>query len=95
MAKAYDRADWRFLEGVLAKLGFHNQRILWVMACVTTLRYSIRFNKHMLDPFAQSHGIRQVDPLSLYLFLFVVDGLSCLIRKEIENTALHELHICR
>jgi hypothetical protein len=21
--------------------------------------------------------------------------LSCLIRKEIENTALHELHICR
>jgi hypothetical protein len=27
MAKAYDCVDWRFLEGVLAKLGFHSQWI--------------------------------------------------------------------
>jgi hypothetical protein len=24
MAKAYDRVDWRYLEGVMAKLGFHS-----------------------------------------------------------------------
>ncbi|XP_051221867.1 uncharacterized protein [Lolium perenne] len=36
MAKAYDRVDWRFLEGVLAKLGFRSQLIQWVMASVTT-----------------------------------------------------------
>jgi hypothetical protein len=95
MAKAYDRVDWRFLEGVLAKLGFHSQWIRWVMACVNTVCYSIHFNGHMLDPFTPTCGIRQGDPLSPYLFLFVADGLSCLIRKEIENNALHELHICR
>jgi hypothetical protein len=95
MAKAYDRVDWRFLEGVLAKLGFHSQWIQWVMACVTTVQYSIRFNGHMLDSFTPSRGIRQGDPLSPYLFLFVADGLSCLIRKEIENNSLREFHICR
>jgi hypothetical protein len=95
VAKAYDRVDWGFLEGDLAKLGFHSQWIRWVMACVTTVRYSIRFNGHMLDPFTPTRSLRQGDPLSPYLFLFVADGLSCLIRKEIEDAALQELHICR
>jgi hypothetical protein len=95
MAKAYDRVDWRFLEGVLAKLGFHSKWVRWVMACVTTVRYSIRFNGHMLDSFSPSRGIRQGDPLSPYLFLFVADGLSSLIRQEIQSRSLHELHICR
>jgi hypothetical protein len=65
------------------------------MACVTIMRYSIRFSGHLLDPSTPTHGILQSDPLSPYLFLFVVDGLSWLIRKEIENNALKELHICR
>jgi hypothetical protein len=95
MAKAYDRVDWRFLERVLAKLGFHSTWIRWVMACVTTVRYSIRFNGKMLDPFTPSRGLRQGDPLSPYLFLFVADGLSCLIRKEIEDATLRDLHISR
>jgi hypothetical protein len=95
LAKAYDRVDWRFLEGVLAKLGFHTQWIQWIMACVTTVRYSVRFNGNMLDSFTPTRGIRQGDPLSPYLFLFVADALSCLIRKEIETSSLREFHICR
>jgi hypothetical protein len=49
----------------------------------------------MLDSFIPSRGIRQGDPLSPYLLLFVADGISCLIRKEIENDSLREFHICR
>jgi hypothetical protein len=95
MAKAYDRVDWRFLEGVLAKLGFHHKWVQWVMACVTTVRYSVRFNGQLLDSFTPSRGLRQGDPLSPYLFLFVADGLSCLIRRKIEEGALNDLVICR
>jgi hypothetical protein len=81
IAKAYDRGGWGFLEGVLAKVGFHRKWIQWVMACVTTVRYSTRFNEHLLDSFSLTLGFRQCDPLTPYLFLFVVDGLLTLIRK--------------
>jgi hypothetical protein len=36
MAKAYDRVDWRYLEGVMTKLGFQSTWIRWIMQCVTT-----------------------------------------------------------
>jgi hypothetical protein len=48
-----------------------------------------------LEPFKPSRGLRQGDPLSSYLFLFVADGLSKLLQQEIERGALHELHVCR
>jgi hypothetical protein len=64
------------------------------MECVTTMWYSIRFNNVNLDSFVPTCGLCQGDPLPPYLFLFVADGLSKLMRKEIHNGNLHELHIC-
>jgi hypothetical protein len=93
MAKAYDRVDWRFLEGAMAKLGFHRSWIQWVMQCVTTVRYSIRLNGQSLDTFAPTRGLRQGNPLSPYLFLLVADGLSRLIQHEVDSGALQDLHI--
>jgi hypothetical protein len=79
MAKAYDRVDWRFLEGVMANQGFHFTWIQWVMQCFTIVHYSVHLNRHVLDTFTPSRGLHQGDPLSSYLFLFVTDGLSKLI----------------
>jgi hypothetical protein len=65
------------------------------MECVTTVQYSVHFNNEMLEPFQPSHGLRQGDPLSPYLFLFVADGLSRILHHEVASGALHELRICR
>jgi hypothetical protein len=48
-----------------------------------------------LDSFTPSRGLRQGDPLSPYFFLFVADGLSNLIKQQVESGGLHELKICR
>jgi hypothetical protein len=91
LTKAYDRVDWGYLEGVLIRLGFHSKWIGWVMECVTTVHYAIRFNNVSPDPFAPARGLRQGDPLLPYLFLFVADDLSKLIHDQVAKGELRQL----
>ena len=63
------------------------------MTCVTSVRYTVRFNGVMSAPFSPSRGLQQGDPLSSYLFLFVADGLSNLIKSKIGTGQLQELKI--
>jgi hypothetical protein len=55
----------------------------------------VRFNGKLLESFTPTRGLRQGDPLSPYLFLFVVDGLSSLLQKQINMGNIQELQICR
>jgi hypothetical protein len=65
------------------------------MACVTTVKYSIKFNGTLLEAFSPSRGLRQGDPLSPFLFLFVADGLSTLLRNEVNQNRITPLKVCR
>jgi hypothetical protein len=65
------------------------------MECVTTVLYSVRFNNVHLNSFVPTWGLHQGDLLSPYLFLFVADGLSKLMQREIQLGNLHKLQICR
>ena len=58
------------------------------MRCVTTVSYSFRINGKISNSFQPLRGIRQGDPLSPYLFLIVVEGLSALIKKSVEEGVL-------
>lgn len=95
LAKAYDRVDWGFLQGVLEKMGFQSIWVQWIMACVTTVHYRIKFNGELLQPFYPSRGLCQGDPLSPYLFLLVADSLSKLIKKEENLGRIEGIRICR
>jgi hypothetical protein len=51
MHKAYDRVEWVFLEKIMAKLGFDQRWIKLVMACVTSVQYSVWFNNFEMNIF--------------------------------------------
>ena len=65
------------------------------MQCVRSVSYSVRCNGELLEPFIPSRGLRQGDPLSPYLFLFVADGLVHLLKKEMAENSLTPLKIAR
>lgn len=55
------------------------------MRCVSTVSYEIGFNGMTNGPINPKRGIRQGDPLSPYIFLFCVEGLSNLLDKANEE----------
>jgi ribonuclease HI len=65
------------------------------MSCVTTVRYSVKFNGTLLEAFSPTRGLRQGDPLSPFLFLFVADGLSALLSREVQNNGISPVKVCR
>jgi ribonuclease HI len=65
------------------------------MACVTTVKYSVKFNGTLLEAFSPTRGLRQGDPLSPFLFLFVADGLSTLLSNEVNQNRITPIKVCR
>jgi hypothetical protein len=70
MHKAYDRVEWTFLERIMLKMGFDQRWVDLIMACVTSVRYSVRFNSVetgiLTEPWIKTRG-----PL---VTLFISDG---------------------
>ena len=81
MSKAYDRVEWRCLQKIMERLGFHERWIRIVMAYVSSVTYAIRLNGQPCGRIVPSRGLRQGDPLSPYLFLLCAEGLSALLHK--------------
>lgn len=79
MAKAYDRVEWCYLQGMMLKLGFAESFVQTVMRCVTSVSFSVRVNGKLSRPFIPSRGIRQGDPISPTSFCYAqkVSLASC------------------
>jgi hypothetical protein len=80
-----------FFKMLMEKLGFQRKWVQWVMTCVSTVCYTVCFNGVPTHSFSLTRGLRQGDPLSL----FVADGLSLLLRHYEGMGQIEGLKVCR
>ena len=87
MTKAYDRVEWKYLKGVLLKLDFNARWVEMVMRCITSVKYTVKVNGDFTEPFKPTRGIRQGDPISPYLFCYVLKAyLVCCSKRKRQGT---------
>lgn len=66
MSDAYDKVEWRGLEQIMYKIGFHDKWINIIMQCLSSVTFSIRLNGIPYGHITPTRGLRQGDPLSPY-----------------------------
>ncbi|XP_019151966.1 PREDICTED: uncharacterized protein LOC109148685 [Ipomoea nil] len=79
----------------MTKLGFDRKWINILYESSSTVRYHILHENQQLGPVVPGRGLRQGDPLSPYLSLLVVEGLSALIEKQVSSGLLHGVTVAR
>ena len=67
--KAFDTIDWSLILKVLQARGFGDRWGGWIQSLLSSGSSSVLINGQAGDPFICKRGLRQGDPLSLYLFI--------------------------
>ena len=79
--KAYDHVNWEALRDLLKRMGFGVKWCKWIRTCISTVQFFVLINGSLADFFGSSRGLRQGDPLSLMLFLILIDVFSRMLRR--------------
>lgn len=74
-------------------MGFNELFIDWMFLCVRTVTYNFCVNGSVVGPVIPRKGLRQGDPLSPYLFLLCVEGLSNAIDDASSDGKVHGCQI--
>jgi len=78
--KAFDSVHWGFIRELLDSLKFPTQFTKWVMACISSVSYTILVNGVQGEAFEGGRGLKQGDPLSPLLFVLAIDYFSRLMQ---------------
>lgn len=71
----------------MGKMGFNHKGIHLFMNCISSVKYNVSHAGNFFGSITPTRGLRQGDPLSSYLFLICIEGLTALI-KYFESRSL-------
>ena len=74
---------------MLQAFGFLTCWVNRIMLCVESMKYFITVNNNLVGPIVPQRGFRQGDPLSPYLFIICMEGLSAYINHEEAIDRIH------
>lgn len=95
MSKAYNRVNWNLVDDVLLKLDFDPVFVPMISACIRSVEFSIVQDGQNIGPIIPQRGLRQGDPLSPYLFILIMEGLSALINNEAKAGRIQGIVVAR
>ncbi|XP_026384912.1 uncharacterized protein LOC113280511 [Papaver somniferum] len=81
LEKAFYNVRWSCIDDVLIAMGFGTRWRTWIQGCLSRVPFSVLVNGSVCGKFVSEKGIRQGDPLSLFLFLLVSEILAFMFEK--------------
>ena len=82
LAKVYDKVSWQFLRATLKAFGFQHDWVQWISNLVSSSFFSILVNGAPSTTFQATRGLWQGDPLSLFLFILISEGLGRVLKSR-------------
>lgn len=81
ISKVFDKVEWEYLFALLLKMGFDTKWISWIRLCIETVDFNVMINGDTVGHILPKRGLRQRDPLSPYLFVICMEGITMLLKK--------------
>ncbi|GJW70476.1 putative RNA-directed DNA polymerase, eukaryota, reverse transcriptase zinc-binding domain protein [Tanacetum coccineum] len=91
--KAFDTVSWNYLDFVLSYMGFGDMWRSWIPACLQSSLTSILVNGSPTPEFSLERGLRQGDPLSLFLFILIIEGLHPSLKEDMRSKHIKRVTI--
>ncbi|GJU60440.1 RNA-directed DNA polymerase, eukaryota, reverse transcriptase zinc-binding domain protein [Tanacetum coccineum] len=82
--KAYDSVRWDYLDDVLQKFSFGDKLRGWIQSCLRSSRGPVIVNESPTNEFQFHRGLKQGDPLSLFLFILIMESLHILVQRVVD-----------
>ncbi|KAK9998877.1 hypothetical protein SO802_018480, partial [Lithocarpus litseifolius] len=80
---------------MLVSLGFHTDIVELILSCISITFASLLFNGSQLGEIYPSHGLRQGDSISPYIFILCMEFLSTLINMKCEEGSWKKIKASR